>query len=74
MSAGLPVGGTTGLSHDDSAAIDCAAEWLVSTPYHQRPRPLVWHLRETFGLTVSQACQAIAEAARLEQGGANAKP
>ena len=58
----LSIGGTTGLSHEHSAAIDEAASWLAQLPAHQRPRPLVPALRARFGLSASQACQAIHEA------------
>lgn len=57
-----PIGGTTGLSHEHSAAVDEAAIWLVSLPPHERPRPIVPALRARFGLTVLEACQAIREA------------
>jgi hypothetical protein len=59
---GIPVGGTTGLSHEHSAAIDAAAEWLASTPQADRPKPIVPHLQRTFGLTAKEACEAIREA------------
>ena len=58
----IPVGGTTGLSHEHSAAIDAAAEWLASTPQAERPHPLVPHIQRTFGLTAIQAIEAIREA------------
>lgn len=66
----------TGLDHETSESVSVAARWVAETPHEQRPRPLVWHLRETFGLTVSEACQAIGEASRLhvEGGRPNAKP
>lgn len=57
-----PVGGTTGLSHEHSAAVDEAAAWLASLPPHERPRPIVPALRQRFGLTALEACQAIREA------------
>lgn len=58
----LPIGGTTGLCHETSAAIDEAAAWLASTPRRHRDKPAVPLLRERFGLTASEACQAIAAA------------
>jgi hypothetical protein len=61
MSATIPVGGTTGLSHEHSAAIETAAEWLASTPQAERPRPIVPHLQRTFGLSAIEAVQAIRE-------------
>jgi hypothetical protein len=36
-----------------------AAAWLSSTPYRQRPRPIVPHLRAEFNLTNEQAVEAI---------------
>ena len=45
----LPIGGTTGLSHQHSAAIDEAAAWLAVAPRRQRDRPAVPLLRERFG-------------------------
>lgn len=53
----------TGLDHETTAAIDLAAEYLIRTPRENRPdRPLVPFLRERFGLTAVEACQAIREA------------
>lgn len=60
--SGIPVGGTTGLSHEHSAAIDAAAEWLASTSQEKRPHPIVPALRQRFGLTALEAVQAIREA------------
>jgi len=59
MSA-LPVGGTTGLDHESSAAIDEAARWLATEP--NLPRPIVPSLQKRFGLTAAEACAAIREA------------
>lgn len=59
MDADLPIGGTTGLCHETSAGFDLAVDWLVSTPRHQRPHPLIPHLRATFGLTAGEAIDAI---------------
>jgi hypothetical protein len=61
----LPIGGTTGLCHETSAAIDEAATWLAHTPRRQRDRPAVPLLRERFGLSAPEACQAISAAARI---------
>ncbi|TIT10816.1 MAG: hypothetical protein E5W74_15190 [Mesorhizobium sp.] len=58
----IPIGGTTGLCHETSAAIDEAATWLALTPRRQRDRPAVPLLRQRFGLTPAEACQAIAAA------------
>ena len=50
--------------HEHSAQIDEAGRWLASLAAHQIPRPLVPAMRERFGLTPAEACQAIAEARR----------
>ncbi|RWC12354.1 MAG: hypothetical protein EOS52_19120 [Mesorhizobium sp.] len=52
----------TGLDHQDNPKIDEAATWLAHTPRRQRDRPAVPLLRQTFGLTAQEACQAIAAA------------
>ncbi len=57
----VPVGGTTGLSHEHSAAFDEAVVFLKTVPPGERPRPLVPALREMFGLTPVEACEAIRE-------------
>jgi hypothetical protein len=61
----LPVGGTTGLSHEHSAAIDQAVEWLATTPFRDRPKPLVPALRERFGLSALEACGAISTSQKM---------
>jgi hypothetical protein len=58
----LPIGGTTGLSHEHSAAIETAAEWLATVPQAERPHPIVPHLQKTFGLSALEAIEAIREA------------
>jgi hypothetical protein len=58
----LPIGGSTGLSHEHSAAVTVAAEWLCSIPFPLRPRPIVPELQRRFGLTALQAVEAIREA------------
>lgn len=55
----LPIGGTTGLDHERTAAIDEAARWLASSSPAERNRPVVVLLRERFGLSAQEACQAI---------------
>ncbi len=62
MSASLPVGGSTGFSHEHSESVTVAAEWLRLIPSLERPRPIVPALRELFGLTALEAVQAIREA------------
>ncbi|MEZ5780184.1 MAG: hypothetical protein R3D70_00795 [Rhizobiaceae bacterium] len=58
----FPVGGTTGLDHQDNPVIEEAAIWLATTPRHQLHKPAVPLLRERFGLSAPEACQAIAKA------------
>ena len=60
---GVPIGGTTGLSHVHTAAIDLAAAWLAGEPV--APRPIVPSLQRRFGLTASEACAAIRDAAAM---------
>ena len=70
----VPTGGTTGLSHEHSAALDEAAVFLSAVPPAERPRPLVPALREMFGLTALECCEAIREShhRRLRTGGVDA--
>lgn len=58
----LPIGGSTGLDHQDHPQIDEAAAWLAAVSPAERPRPIVPALRQRFGLTAPEACQAIREA------------
>lgn len=68
----LPVGGTTGLCHESTSAIDQAARFLAITPPCDRPRPLVPGLRAMFGLNAVETCQAIRESYQI-RGGADAR-
>lgn len=52
----------TGLDHEHTAAVGVAAEWLATTRRDQIARPIVPTLRQRFGLSAQEACQAIAEA------------
>ncbi|WP_083591204.1 hypothetical protein [Aurantimonas sp. 22II-16-19i] len=56
----VPVGGTTGLDHESSASIDEAAAWLASE--RNPPSPIIPALRRRFGLSPTEACQALREA------------
>ncbi|RWN40264.1 MAG: hypothetical protein EOR96_17380 [Mesorhizobium sp.] len=59
----MPVGGTTGLCHQSTAAIDIAAAWYranAATCEH----PVIPALRSRFGLTPLQAIAVLREAAR----------
>jgi hypothetical protein len=49
MTPGVPNGGTNGLSHEQTAAVDETARFLLVTPPGERPKPLVQALREIFG-------------------------
>lgn len=55
----IPVGGSTGIDHADNPQIDECARYLATTPPHARPTPLVPHLRDMFGLTSVECCEAI---------------
>jgi hypothetical protein len=59
----LPIGGTTGLCHQSSAAIEIAAAWYRM---HSADcgRPIIPALRARFGLTPLQAIAVLREAAR----------
>lgn len=56
----LPIGGTTGLSHEHSASIEEATSWLASQPMW--PSPIVPALKSICGLDADDACAAIREA------------
>jgi hypothetical protein len=57
----LPIGGTAGLGHTRSGAVDNAAAWLAVLPDAERPRPLVPGLKSRFGLSSLEAIAAIRE-------------
>jgi hypothetical protein len=61
----LPIGGSTGLSHEHSAAIEEAAAYLAAVPPGERPRPLVPALKAMFGLSAFEACAAIRQSHEL---------
>lgn len=56
----VPVGGTTGLSHEHSCAVELAAQWY--SEQRPRPSPAVPAIREKFGLSAMEACEALAMA------------
>ena len=58
-----------GITHEHTAAIDLAAAYLVETPIHARPQPLIPALRSRFGLTPLEACQAIRDSRAMTGGG-----
>ncbi|MBZ9695508.1 hypothetical protein [Mesorhizobium sp. CO1-1-9] len=60
-SCDLPVGGTTGLCHQASAAIEVAAAWYRANA-SVCERPIVTALRRRFNLTPLEAISAIREA------------
>lgn len=57
--ASIPIGGSTGLCHESTPAIDECARYLASVPPEARPRPLVPAMREMFGLKPIDVCAAI---------------
>lgn len=61
----LPIGGSTGLSHEHSEAVELAARWLAE---HRKTltRPIIPTLVERFGLSTLDAVRAAAEAVRYE--------
>lgn len=59
----IPTGGTTGHSHEHSAAVEEAAIWLADQ--QEPPRLAVPTLRARFGLSAQEACEAIAMAQRF---------
>ena len=48
--------------HTLTAAIDQCAEYLAKTPPISRPTPLLPHMREMFGLSSIEICEAIRQA------------
>lgn len=56
-----PVGGSKGLCDESTAVIDATVEWTTPTPLQLRPRPLVFFLKQRYGLTAHEAAQAITE-------------
>jgi hypothetical protein len=50
----------SGVDHQHSAAVEEAARWLADQ--HQPPRPIVPALRERFGLSAVESCEAAAMA------------
>jgi len=62
LPAEIPQGGSTGLCHESTAAIDEASAWLVANPRSTRTTATVPDLRQRFGLTPTEACAAIRQA------------
>lgn len=56
-----PLGGTTGLCHASTSAIEAAARWYRANR-ETAERPLIPALRRRFGLTAHEAVQALREA------------
>lgn len=54
--------GVTPPEHQHSAAIDEAAAWLSLYPRERIGRPIIPALRERFGLSATEACEAVREA------------
>lgn len=51
------------LDHQHSETVIIAAQWLADAK--ERPEPIIPHLRERFGLTAVEACEACALANRF---------
>lgn len=47
--------------HESAALVEVAVQWLVDTPRHERPGPVIPLLRTRFGLSPSQAVEVIRE-------------
>jgi hypothetical protein len=61
MDSSETTGGATCYLHESRDAIGQAAQFLATTPLHERPKPLVPALKAKFGLSALGACQAIRE-------------
>lgn len=61
----------SGLCHESTAAISLAAEWLAASTTSRISQPIVPLLRKQFGLSISEAIEAIREAQALRKGGAH---
>lgn len=59
----IPTGGTTGHSHEHSAAVEHAAIWYADQ--NEPPSPAVPGLRSRFGLSALEATEALAMAQRF---------
>lgn len=59
-----PIGGTTGLSHEHSESVVEAAMWF--SELREPPAGAVPTLRERFGLSALEACEALAMARRFQ--------
>lgn len=57
----------TGADHQTTAAIDEAGRWFADNR-ERCPKPIVPFLRERFGLTAVEACEALQVARRIERG------
>lgn len=51
--------------HEEKQAVHDAAEWLSRIDHTWRPRPIIPAVCEQFGLSYSEACQAIREASLI---------
>lgn len=49
------------MSKDLSPQVRKAAIWLATTPDKAKPRPVIPHLLQAYGLTAPQAVEAITE-------------
>lgn len=58
----VPLGGTTGLCQSSLGQVEIAADWL--SQQGQNPGAVVPVLKQRFGLSAVEACEAIAMARR----------
>ncbi|MBX5175311.1 hypothetical protein HJB77_03240 [Rhizobium lentis] len=63
MTDNLPIGGTTGHSHEHSESVVEAAQWLAEQ--NPAPQPIIPELRRRFDLSALEATEACAMAQRF---------
>lgn len=68
MTPDLPIGGTTGLCHEASAAVDEAGQWLARQG-DMTGRAIVPELKTRFGLTALEAIEAIRASHEIRRRG-----
>lgn len=55
------------IDHAHDERVQLAAMWLVSTPREEIPGSIIATIRERFGLSAQEACEACATAARIRE-------
>lgn len=53
--------------HEHSAIVDEAARWLATNPPEQRSRAVILLLRERFGMSAMEACEAVKQAGDIRK-------